>query len=75
MGAFDIAMCLYWRRVRCLQHAICLTQFLRAYALPARCVIGYRPRPFLAHAWVEVAGEAVEGSQGFPTRLQRLLVS
>ncbi len=45
---------------RCLTRSLVLTRLLAQRGIPAKLVIGARPAPdFLAHAWVECAGEAV----------------
>ncbi len=45
---------------RCLTRSLVLTRLLAQRGIPAKLVIGARPSPdFLAHAWVECAGEAV----------------
>jgi len=61
-NAVLLATCLYWKPVLCLQRSICTTRLLRKYGMEARLAIGYRPAPFFAHAWVEVAGRVVYGS-------------
>jgi Transglutaminase-like superfamily/Coenzyme PQQ synthesis protein D (PqqD) len=43
----------------CLVRSLALFRFLRWRGIPAVHVIGVRRVPFLAHAWVEVAGEGV----------------
>jgi hypothetical protein len=62
----------YWKPVRCLQRSIVTARLLRAYGIPAEVVIGYRPVPFLSHAWVEVAGRVANDSPGYAKRLQVL---
>jgi hypothetical protein len=57
-----LATCLYWKPVLCLQRSICTARLLRKHGVNARLVIGYRPAPFFAHAWVEVDGRVVYGS-------------
>lgn len=45
---------------RCLTRSLVLTQMLAQRGIPATLVIGARTEPrFLAHAWVEYAGEPV----------------
>jgi hypothetical protein len=51
--AVVLATCLYWKPVLCLQRSVCTVRVLRAHGVLARLVIGYRPLPFLSHAWVE----------------------
>jgi Transglutaminase-like superfamily len=54
---------------RCLTRSLVLTQLLARRGIPAKLVIGARTEPrFLAHAWVEHAGQPVlpsgDGSYG-----------
>jgi hypothetical protein len=45
---------------RCLARSLVLTRLLARRGIPAKLVIGARARPdFLAHAWVEYAGDPV----------------
>jgi hypothetical protein len=45
---------------RCLTRSLVLTQLLARRGIPAKLVIGARAKPsFLAHAWVEQAGQPV----------------
>jgi hypothetical protein len=45
---------------RCLARSLVLTRLLADRRIPATLVIGARPGPsFLAHAWVECAGEPI----------------
>lgn len=45
---------------RCLAQSLVMTRMLAERGIPARLVIGARTGPdFLAHAWVECAGQAV----------------
>jgi hypothetical protein len=62
----------YWKRVQCLQRSVITARVLRAYGAQAEIVVGYRLAPFLAHAWVEVAGRIVNDSPAFQSRLQVL---
>jgi hypothetical protein len=62
----------YWKRVRCLQSSVVTARVLRTYGAQADVVIGYRPAPFMAHAWVEVGGRVVNDSPTFERRLQML---
>ncbi|AOJ68909.1 MULTISPECIES: lasso peptide biosynthesis B2 protein [Burkholderia] len=43
-------------RITCLQMSLALATHLRRENVPAQLVIGVRPMPFVAHAWVEVDG-------------------
>ena len=69
-----LATCFYWKPVLCLQRAVCTVRLLRRYGIQARLVIGYRPSPFLSHAWVEVEGRVVYGSAAYQKRLTPLHV-
>ncbi len=69
--AVATAACLYWKPVMCLQRSVCAARLLRARGVAARLVIGYRPDPFLSHAWVEVDDRVVNDS---PIYRQRLFV-
>jgi hypothetical protein len=45
---------------RCLARSLVLTRLLAGRGIQAKLVIGTRPAPdFLAHAWVEHAGDPV----------------
>ena len=70
--AIVLACCFYWKPVLCLQRSTCAVRLLRAYGIPARLVIGYRPRPSLFHAWVEVDGRVVNDSPAYQERLRIL---
>jgi len=70
--AVDLAACLYFKRVRCLQRSSVLVRLLRKHGINGQLVIGYRPTPFLAHAWVEVEGRVVGDSSAYPERLKML---
>ena len=69
-----LATCFYWKPVLCLQRAVCTARLLRKHGVNARLVIGYRPAPFFAHAWVEVDGRVVYGSPAYQKRLQPLFI-
>ncbi len=44
---------------RCLFRSLTLMSMLERRGVPQRLVIAVRPRPFAAHAWIEVDGQAV----------------
>ncbi len=44
---------------RCLFRSLTLMSMLERRGIPQRLVIAVRPRPFAAHAWIEVEGQAV----------------
>jgi hypothetical protein len=71
-NAVSLAACLYWKPVLCLQQSICTVRLLRKHDAVARLVIGYRPVPFFAHAWVEVSGHIVNDSPTYRERLRVL---
>jgi hypothetical protein len=71
--AMVLATCLYWKPVPCLQRSVCLLRLLRGNGVAARLVIGYRPVPFLSHAWVEVDGRVVNDSPAYQKLLHVLL--
>jgi hypothetical protein len=73
--AVVLATCFYWKPVLCLQRSVCLVRLLRARGTAARLVIGYRPVPFLSHAWVEVNGRVVNDSPVYQRRLRVLHVA
>jgi len=68
------ATCFYWKPVLCLQRSVCTARLLRRNGVDAHVVIGFRPSPFLCHAWVEVEGRVVYGSPAYQNRLQPLYV-
>ena len=67
-----LATCLFWKPVLCLQGSVCAVRLLRKYGIDGRLAIGYRPKPFFSHAWVEVDGRVVNGSPAYQTRLRVL---
>lgn len=70
-----VAACFYCKPVLCLQRAASTVILLRKYGVNARLMIGYRPLPFFSHAWVEVNGRVVYGSQAFQRQLRPLFVA
>jgi hypothetical protein len=70
--AVNLAACFYFKPVRCLQRSTVIVHLLREYGIDGRLVIGYRPSPFLAHAWAEVDGRVVNDSQAYQQRLRIL---
>lgn len=71
-NAVLLATCFYWKPVLCLQRSVCAVRLLKSCGIPAKLVIGYRPAPFLSHAWVEVDGRVVNSSPGYKQRLRVL---
>jgi hypothetical protein len=57
--AIDVAAALYFKNVLCLQRSAAAACLLKKYGFGAEMVIGVQQLPFLAHAWVEVAGRVV----------------
>lgn len=57
--AIDVAAALYFKNVMCLQRSAATARLLKKYGVRAEMVIGVQQLPFLAHAWVEVAGRVV----------------
>ena len=74
-NAVLLAACLYWKPVLCLQRSVCTALLLRKHGVNARMMIGYRPAPFFAHAWVEVDGRVVYGSPAYRERLHVLQIA
>jgi Transglutaminase-like superfamily/Coenzyme PQQ synthesis protein D (PqqD) len=58
-AAVERACVWYPKRALCLQRSAITACLLRSKGIAARVVIGARPVPFLAHAWVEVDGAVV----------------
>lgn len=57
--AVDRAASWYFKPVRCLQRSAATVLLMRLCGIPAELVVGARPVPFSAHAWVEVGGHVV----------------
>jgi hypothetical protein len=72
--AVDRACVWYPKKALCLQRSAVTTCLLRTRGVPARLVIGARPMPFFAHAWVEVDAVVVNDVAGVK-RFYRPLVS
>jgi len=62
--AVERACVWYPKKALCLQRSAVTTCLLRSCGVGAKLVIGVRPMPFCAHAWVEVDGSVVND---FPT--------
>lgn len=67
----DSAAALYYRKAWCLQRSAACAWLLRRRGFDARLVLGVRPMPFFAHAWVELDGRLVNDE---PDRLRGLTV-
>ena len=68
----DRAQMYYPKKAMCLQHSAVLTCLLRRRGVPAEMILAAQNFPAQAHAWVEVAGTVVNGSQSVRTRYLRL---
>lgn len=57
---------------RCLFRSLTVMSMLERRAIPQTLVVAVRPRPFGAHAWVEVAGRAIlpEADPGYERILE-----
>jgi Transglutaminase-like superfamily/Coenzyme PQQ synthesis protein D (PqqD) len=58
-AAVEKACVWYPKKALCLQRSAVTTCILRSCGIPAHMVVGVRPMPFLAHAWVEAEGSVV----------------
>jgi hypothetical protein len=58
-SAVERASVWYPKKALCLQRSAVTTCLLRDRGIRASMVVGVRPMPFLAHAWVEVQGRVV----------------
>jgi hypothetical protein len=58
-AAVEKACVWYPGKALCLQRSAVTTCLLRSHGVAAQMVVGARPMPFLAHAWVEVDGSVV----------------
>lgn len=63
-----IALCaaFYPRRALCLEQSLALFIVLRRRGIRAELKLGVQPRPFFAHAWVEVDGQPVNEAEDLP---------
>lgn len=58
-AAVERACVWYPKKTLCLQRSAVTTCLLRSRGIFARMVLGVRPMPFVAHAWVEAEGSVV----------------
>jgi hypothetical protein len=58
-AAVEKACVWYPKKALCLQRSAVTACMLRRWGIQARMVVGVRPMPFLAHAWVEANGSVV----------------
>lgn len=70
--ALALACSIYFKPVLCLQRSVCAVRLLRDCGRNAKLVIGYRPLPFLSHAWVEIDGRVIRDSPGYQRQMQIL---
>jgi hypothetical protein len=70
--ALALASSIYFKPVFCLQRSACAVRLLRDYGRNAKLVIGYRPVPFLSHAWVEIDGRVIRDSRAYQQQMQIL---
>ena len=68
-NAVNLAACLFYKPVPCLARSVVTVCLLRKHGIDACLVIGYRPSPFFAHAWVEINGEVVNDSPAYREQL------
>ena len=64
-----VAAAFYPRRALCLEQSIALFILLRRRGIAAELKLGVQPRPFYAHAWVEVDGAAVNEPDDLPLNM------
>lgn len=72
VGAVERASVWYPKKALCLQRSAVTTCMLRDCGVQASMVVGVRPMPLLAHAWVEVHGRVVNDSVRVKTFYQSL---
>jgi hypothetical protein len=60
------AAAFYPRRALCLEQSLALTWLLRRRGVPAELRVGVQPRPFYAHAWVELDGRPLNEPSDLP---------
>jgi hypothetical protein len=63
-AAVDRACVLYPKKSLCLQRSAVTACLLKSHGLAAQMIVGIRPIPFLAHAWVEADGAVVNDWPG-----------
>jgi hypothetical protein len=65
----SVAAAFYPRRARCLEQSLALCLLLRRRGVAAEFRLGAQPRPFHAHAWVEVNGVPVAEQGDLPQNM------
>jgi hypothetical protein len=61
-----VAAAYYPRRALCLEQSLTLFVLLRRHGVRAELRLGVQPRPFYAHAWIEVAGRPISELEDLP---------
>jgi hypothetical protein len=69
-----IRLFVFSRRGRCLLDSVVLMEFLAAYGVHPRWVLGVNVRPFAAHSWVQHEGWVLNGTVGFVRTYRPILV-
>ena len=69
-----IQLFVFSRRGRCLLDSLTLMEFLAAYGVHPRWVLGVQARPFAAHSWVQHEGAVLNGTLGFVRTYRPILV-
>jgi hypothetical protein len=69
-----LRMLSFARKGRCLLDSVVLVEFLAAYGIHARWVIGVHIRPFSAHSWVQETQSVLNGTPSFIRHFQPILV-
>lgn len=64
-----LAGAFYPRRALCLEQSLTLFVLLRRRGIDAQLRLGVQPRPFYAHAWIEVGGRPISESADLPLTL------
>ena len=64
----------YPKQALCLQRSAVTTCLLRIYGIASQMVVGVRPLPFLAHAWVEVDNSIVNDWAGVKKLYQPIAI-
>lgn len=64
-----VAAAFYPRRALCLEQSIALYILLRRRGARAELKLGVRPRPFYAHAWVELDGQPINEPADLPLNM------
>jgi hypothetical protein len=65
----SLAAAFYPRRALCLEQSLALCLLLRRRGVAAELRLGAQPKPFYAHAWIEVNGVPVAEHEELPMNL------